>query len=467
MTEYEVGPGGLAAVGRAVKPGDTVILRAGVYRERLTADTPGVTWQAAEPGTAVIDGGWQGMALPGEGAPQVIISAAGVTLEGLVVRNSPGRGIAATADDATIRGCVVDRTYGSGVTVNGADRATITDCTITRASSRFKATRQQGGGGMVLVKTRGSMALGNTIAYCYGEGLDIDRDCTDGVISGNVIYDCGHVHLYIVRGRGNTVEDNLVFQTGNEEFKVGDGANWPACFAIGDETGQKMHLYERSAANVVRRNILIGGGVLLHVRSNGNADGYLTVLDAATAIQNNTLIAGPNTRGGLWVDEATGHAHGAALIADNAIWPGSLLPSAAARIRGEALRTRANVIATDTDMVNPAAVVRSEYPGVGHNIDTNNYRPRALSRLVGAGTGGSTVGALPVLSAPPTDPDKPDVTGALARLSTARQQLEAIAAAGNAAAEAFAIIHEQLAVMALAQADAADNVAAARTLLEG
>ena len=59
-----------------------------------------------------------------------------------------------------------------------------------------------------------------------------------------------------------------------------------------------------------------------------------------------------------------------------------------------------------------------------------------------------------------------DTERALERLATAQQQLEAIAAAGNVAVEAWALIQQQIAIMALAQEDAADNVAAARTLLE-
>ena len=59
-----------------------------------------------------------------------------------------------------------------------------------------------------------------------------------------------------------------------------------------------------------------------------------------------------------------------------------------------------------------------------------------------------------------------DNAAALERLATAQQQLEAIAAAGNAAVDAWAFIQEQIVIMALAQQDAADNVAAARALLE-
>ena len=53
------------------------------------------------------------------------------------------------------------------------------------------------------------------------------------------------------------------------------------------------------------------------------------------------------------------------------------------------------------------------------------------------------------------------------RLIGIDQDSEAIAAAGNAAVEAWALIQAQIAIMALAQEGAADDVAAARAILEG
>ena len=121
------------------------------------------------------------------------------------------------------------------------------------------------------------------------------------------------------------------------------------------------------------------------------------------------------------------------------------------------------------------AVLRNNFPQPEHNVNLDNYRPPALSPLIGAGANGRTIGALGATSAPPPPPpDNPPPppaddgrARALELLATAQAQLEAIAAAGNAAVEAWALIQAQIAIMALAQEGAADDVAAARAILEG
>ena len=95
-------------------------------------------------------------------------------------------------------------------------------------------------------------------------------------------------------------------------------------------------------------------------------------------------------------------------------------------------------------------------------FDVDNYRPRAGGPLVVDGR--AIAGALAPAG---VGPDEPDTAGALERLALAQMQLEALAAAGNVAAEAFRLIELELTIMAQRQRDAADNVAEAVALLEG
>ena len=58
MAELHVGEGQayrtLEAAGAAARAGDEVVVHAGVYRERLVADTPDVTWRSEVPGLSLI-----------------------------------------------------------------------------------------------------------------------------------------------------------------------------------------------------------------------------------------------------------------------------------------------------------------------------------------------------------------------------------------------------------------------------
>ena len=117
------------------------------------------------------------------------------------------------------------------------------------------------------------------------------------------------------------------------------------------------------------------------------------------------------------------------------------------------------------------AALKNNFPQAEHNVALNNYRPPALSPLIGAGANGGTLGALAATSEPPPPPPPPPpddrLARALALLETAQAQLEALAGAGNLAVEHIEALREQVAAMAYAQQGAADDVAAARAILEG
>ena len=72
MAELRVGEGQqyatLEAAAAAARPGDEVIVTAGIYRERLVANTPDVTWRSETPGAAVLAGGWDGQVVATQSA---------------------------------------------------------------------------------------------------------------------------------------------------------------------------------------------------------------------------------------------------------------------------------------------------------------------------------------------------------------------------------------------------------------
>ena len=486
MAEIEAGPGGLAAAMRAAKPGDTVLLTRGIYRERLVADVPGVTWKAAEGAEVVLDGGWKVAAGPGDGQggpPMVSVQASDVTLDGLVVRNSPGDNITVGGGghNALLRNLRVDYSYSGGIIINGGTGyvrgVRIENCVITRAGMSWEAGWKRNVSGSVnWVKAEDGGIYNSDIAYGYGEGNNFGKGSRRLKGKRVRVYDNAHLCFYFNRCTDSEYEECEAFLTGFAPRLVG-GDTWPAGFVFGDEVSARANTFPHSRGNKIRRCVVVNAGTLLSVRNNAKSDGYDTCLDAETVIERNTFIAGPCTRAGLDIKEnLQGRPHEAAVIRENVIdvrhgqtgvdiatsssraiywrrnaW--SATPPALCRGEGDVNGFR---------LVAPDAPLRNNFPQPEHNLSLDNYRPPALSPLIGAGANGRTIGALDAISEPPPPPPPPPVLNRAALLERAAAvgvQLATLAAAGNAA-------REQLAIMALAHEAAADELAGLLEMLD-
>lgn len=501
MTIYEVRPGGqgeggtlptIAAAARLVASGDTVILRGGTYRERLIGNVAGVTWQAAEGEQVILDGGWDKKSLTKKGT-QVVISAADVTVAGLSVVNVAGDAIGVTKGGhrARILNCRVDVALSGGIILNAGETLNgivVSGCVVTRTGMGW-AIRRSGGvsGAINLIRCDGALVEDTVSAYSWGEGLNVGKGTINSVVRRYTGFDNAHFCLGVNRARDCVVEDCLLFLTGMEERQVGS-ENWPGGLVIGDEEGLKGENYAPSRGIQVRRNVIVNAGIGIGVRNDTTWDGYDTQL-VDTAIEHNTVVFGPLTRTGINVGpNLRGRPHVNSVVRNNAVWSiGAPWPGWAAasgdtenvtwtrngwtNVPLDAFRSFDDVIGFE--LVAADAPLANEFPVAAHNVNLGNYRPPALSPLVGAATNGATMGALAAVSGPaeppPVEPDEPDeplTAEALERLALAQMQLEAIAAAGNVAAEAFRLIELEMAIMAQRQREAADNVAAAVALLE-
>ncbi len=188
----------LGEIGRriaAARPGDTVVIPAGVYHERVRIDKPIVLVAS---GRAIIDGGASG--------DIVEITAPDVTIRGFTIRNT---GIDLDKENAGIRAI--------------APRVTIQDNVLEDILF-----------GVDLREAPDSRVIGNRIG---GKKLDIARRgdglrlwrCDRAVVEGNAIHDGRDAILWYSKGvtvRGNTASDcryglHLMFSddvaiTGNE-----------------------------------------------------------------------------------------------------------------------------------------------------------------------------------------------------------------------------------------------------------
>lgn len=428
MATIEAKPGGLSAAAREARPGDVVVLAAGVYKgERLVLTTPGVTWRAVEGADVWLDGGWGVGDGPGDGQggpPMVSISGAGVVVEGLTIRNSPGDGIAVGdgGDNSAIINCRVDHSYSGGIIVNGSKPlggVRIVDCVITRSGMSWAAGyRRNVSGSLNLIRADSAFVVNTVVAYGYGEGINIGKGSRGCAVVGCTIFDNAHLCLYFNRCTECRAENNTLFLTGFRERLVG-GDTWPAGLVFGDEVSARANTFPHSRGNKARGNVIINCGTLLSVRNNNKADGYDTCLDADTLIEGNTFIGGPCTRAGLDIKEnLQGRPHEAAVIRENVIdlrhgAAGADIATSSSRAiywrrnawsatppkacQGEGDINGFRLMAAD-------AVLRNNFPQPEHNVNLDNYRPPALSPLIGAGANGRTIGALGATSAPPPPP---------------------------------------------------------------
>jgi len=491
MAELEYGPGGLSAAARAVKPGDTVLLTRGVYRgERLVLTVPNVTWRAAEGTDVWLDGGWGVGAGPGDGQggpPLIAVGAAGVVLDGIGVRNSPGDGIAVGdgAHESALLNCRVDNSYSGGIIVNGSKplrKVRIEGCAITRSGMSWEAGyRRNVSGSLNLIRAEECLVVNTTVAYGYGEGINIGKGSARCIVRGCTVFDNAHLCLYFNRSVDCVAEGNVLFLTGFRPRLVGK-ETWPAGIVFGDEVSARANTFPHSRGNRAVRNVVVNCGTLLSVRNNNKGDGYDTCLDAGTVIEGNTFVGGPCTRAGIDIKEnLQGRPHEAACIRGNAThmnfaMPGADIATSSSRaiywhkngwsqMPPELCRSDGDVVAFA--LVAADAPLSNAFPDWGHNLNVANYRPQPNSPLTGRGPNGLTIGALDAapVEPPPPPPPPNNIEVARERLASARQQLETIAAAGNVVAEALRLLDAEVAIMARAQQDAADNVAAADALL--
>lgn len=451
----------LAAAAAVVKPGDVVDIAPGVYRERLICNVPRVTWRSTVPGAAVIDGGWNGKTL-GDKPAQIAVSAAGVVLDGLTVRNAPGDGIGVGrgAHGTQVLRCTTDTTYSGGIICNAGERLNdvlISECVVLRAGSSWPAGRRPlVSGSMNLVRCYGAIVERCKVGYGYGEGINIDKGSVGVIVRGCIIFDNAHLCIYFNRSRDCLAEGNLLYLTGLAERNQSDG-NWPAGIVIGDECGGNADTFPFGGGNVIRGNVIVNCGTLLWVRNNATATGYNTSLDAATIMEHNTLVAGPLTRAGIRINEnVKGRPHGPAKVRGNAVHFTHAAPGADMATNGGAALvwernawTQAPPRTCDGpgdvigfQLVDAGAAIPSGWPAGEVTANLEHYRPTPLSTLIGAGPDGSTIGALAAASEePPVEPPPPVDLAALVELAQqAVGELSDLTAHGSATLDNLALL---------------------------
>ncbi|MEA2522408.1 MAG: hypothetical protein QOI81_2054, partial [Actinomycetota bacterium] len=180
--------------------GDTVQVLAGTYNERVAVGASGTSslplvFDASSPSVQVT-GGTNGFSMSGRSY--------------------------ITISDFTISG-----TSGPGIDISSSNHITIQGLTVTTSGHPSSGSIASG---ISLKGTTASSVLGNTTANNTDGGIYLNSSSSGNLIQGNVSY--GNARQYTraapgldIRGSGNTVAKNLVYQNEDSGMQFYNGAN--------------------------------------------------------------------------------------------------------------------------------------------------------------------------------------------------------------------------------------------------
>jgi nitrous oxidase accessory protein len=277
----------IAAALRLAQPGDTVQVEAGAYHEHLLIDKA-VTLKGHN--RPVISGGNTGNVIR--------VAASGVTIEGLVIRDSgadmdaqnAGVYIAPGADRATVRDCELASNL-FGIWLEKSDHSRVSGNVITGKRELQSAAR---GNGIQVFNTRDVEVIGNDISYTR-DGIYVDIS-TRALFRGNKIH---HVRygthymntnysvwennesyqnrggLALMEVRNLVVRNNIAW--GNEDHGIMLRTIQDSVIEnnIVAGNGRGFFIYD-AEFNVVRNNVVVNNRIGIHLSagsSNNKVDG--------------------------------------------------------------------------------------------------------------------------------------------------------------------------------------------------
>ncbi|MCC6749125.1 MAG: right-handed parallel beta-helix repeat-containing protein [Deltaproteobacteria bacterium] len=235
-----------------LKAGDTLIIGAGTYAERLVvSEVPGtatapVTIKAA-PGAVVV---FDGSRVPVDDAGLIHVEFSSyVTLTGLTARLSRYYGINVSgSSNVTLSAMKVDTSQHGGIVVDqGSAYVVVTGCDVNRADSCGSGCGVHEG--LTVSESNSVTVANNRIHDGTMEGIDVKDGSKGADVYGNTVYNNGAVGIYLNHTTGSRFYRNRVYNNGASGFQltVGDGAMGAAL-----TTGNKIYL------NVVTGNRFCG-----------------------------------------------------------------------------------------------------------------------------------------------------------------------------------------------------------------
>lgn len=156
----------IGAAMAAARPGDTVVVKDGVYKEVIHV-TPGIMFRAANPFKAVLDG---------RGRNTIVTMGTGATISGFEIRNGV-IGIFSASGQATIRRCRIMKQSQSGIMCVGVMPRIEDNLIVYNKGSGIQGWD---------VRTTGGSVNHNTIAFNTNHGISLGGN-TSIIVENNII----------------------------------------------------------------------------------------------------------------------------------------------------------------------------------------------------------------------------------------------------------------------------------------
>lgn len=275
-----------AAVNK-LQAGDSVSIRGGVYAERVYIQKPGtaespIRLAAYEGEQPIVDGA--GLSIAEDAALVVIHQSQDITLSGLTIRNSSGRGLVITqSSQVTAGGCTIETCFAGGLQAIQDDKLLVEKCVIHDCARRFMAYGPGRQNVALLVQRSSDVELRENRVYENSDqGIVVAVGCQRVSVAHNTCYDNRNGQIDIVSAHDITIDSNLCYHTGRSEFLNLTGQRGPGI------TKSDLAPYRDDGAwhsrNVqVSNNIVVGCGVGFQT---GHAGGRLSDLRLA----HNTIL---------------------------------------------------------------------------------------------------------------------------------------------------------------------------------
>lgn len=261
-----------AAVNK-LQAGDSVVIRGGVYAERVYIQKPGTTdapirLAAYEGEQPIIDGA--SLSIVEDTALVVIQQSQDVSLSGLTIRNSAGGGVAVNQSSRiSLSGCTIETCHAGGVQANQCETLLIEKCAIHDCARRFLAHGAGQQNVALLVKRASDVTVRENRVYENSDrGILIATGCQRVVVSRNTCYDNRNGQIGVVSAVDVTIDANLCYHTGRAEYLDLQGRRGPG-ITKGDSLpyreGGAWHTHNLHVSN----NIVVGCGVGFETKRDG------------------------------------------------------------------------------------------------------------------------------------------------------------------------------------------------------
>jgi len=368
-----------------VDAGDTIYVRAGIYRETVsisksgTVDSP-ITVSSYPNEQAIIEGN---NTLPGSRYGKLVnINGSYTIFKNFEVRNSNGRGIQVSGSYNFVTGNNIHHIWDCGICIKGSNITVENNRVWRSVESNYNRDNGTWSGAIAWGASRypnvapNAVIRRNLVYQNSGEGI-LCMYTDYGMVDGNIVYDNWAMNIYVDQCSNMTIQNNLAYYTIDKQFWRNSTVPKNG-IVLANEGIQPYPIgHDRKIIN----NILVNNGVNIGFWT-GRVPGASLVNDL---IANNTLINAYSK--GIRIDNGP---HRQTRIINNIVLQST---GTAAEISGGGLTfsnnlwypingiTGAGDIRQDPKLLNPSATIRAG------QVDSLWYTLRdSTSPAINAGT---------------------------------------------------------------------------------